>query len=257
MNAQRTFAIAANVFREVIRDRVLYLAGLFAVIIVVATLLLPEISAGAENKIILDVGLAAIDLIGLMVTVFVGTGLINREIEKRTALTLIAKPMHRSEFVVGKHIGLSTVLAVFTAIMTVFYFGVLSLNQIEYPIVSIITATSYLILQLCLIAAVAILFGVFTSSLIATILTFATYLMGHFSRDLVTLSQLTDSPSAQRLVKGIYLILPDLSRFNLKNDAVYDILPNTPTLLSDAGYGLLYTALLLTLAVWIFSRREF
>ncbi len=257
MNAQRTFAIAANVFREVIRDRVLYLAGLFAVIMVVATLLLPEISAGAENKIILDVGLAAIDLIGLMVTVFVGTGLINREIEKRTALTLIAKPMHRSEFVVGKHIGLSTVLAVFTAIMTVFYFGVLSLNQIEYPIVSIITATSYLILQLCLIAAVAILFGVFTSSLIATILTFATYLMGHFSRDLVTLSQLTDSPSAQRLVKGIYLILPDLSRFNLKNDAVYDILPNTPTLLSDAGYGLLYTALLLTLAVWIFSRREF
>ena len=257
MNAQRTFAIAANVFREVIRDRVLYLAGLFAVVMVVATLLLPEISAGAENKIILDVGLAAIDLIGLMVTVFVGTGLINREIEKRTVLTLIAKPMHRSEFVVGKHIGLSTVLAVLTAIMTVFYFGMLSLNQIEYPMVSIVTATSYLILQLCLIAAVAILFGVFTSSLIATILTFATYLMGHFSRDLLTLSQLTDSPNAQRLVKGIYLILPDLSRFNLKNDAVYDILPNTPTLLANASYGLLYTTLLLTVAVWIFSRREF
>lgn len=257
MNAQRTFAIAANVFREVLRDRVLYLAGLFAVVIVVATLLLPEISAGAEDKIILDVGLAAIDLIGLVVTVFVGAGLINREIEKRTALTLVAKPMHRSEFIVGKHIGLSTVLAVLTAIMTVFYFGVLSLNQIEYPMVSIVTATSYLILQLCLIAAVAILFGVFTNSLIATILTFATYLMGHFSRDLVTLSQLTDSPGVQCLVKGIYLILPDLSRFNLKNDAVYDILPNTFTLLADAGYGLLYTTLLLTLAVWIFSYREF
>jgi len=257
LNTQRTFAIAANVFREVLRDRVLYLAGLFAVVMVVATLLLPEISAGAEDKIILDVGLAAIDLIGLVVTVFVGTGLINREIEKRTALTLAAKPMHRSEFIVGKHIGLSTVLAVLTAIMTVFYLGVLSLNQIEYPIVSIVTATSYLILQLCLIGAVAILFGVFTSSLIATILTFATYLMGHFSRDLVALSQLTESPSIQRLVKGVYLILPDLSRFNLKNDAVYDILPNTSTLLADASYGLLYTTLLLTLAVWIFSYREF
>lgn len=257
MNTQRTFAIAGNVFREVLRDRVLYLAGLFAVVMVVATLLLPEISAGAEDKIILDVGLAAIDLIGLVVTVFVGTGLISREIEKRTVLTLAAKPMHRSEFIVGKHIGLSTVLAVLTAIMTVFYFGVLSLNQIEYPIVSIVTATSYLILQLCLIAAVAILFGVFTSSLIATILTFATYLMGHFSRDLVALSQLTDNPGIQRLVKGIYLILPDLSRFNLKNDAVYGILPNTPMLLADAGYGLLYTMLLLTLAVWIFSCREF
>lgn len=257
MNAQRTFAIAGNVFREVIRDRVLYLTGLFAVIMVVAALLLPEISAGAEDKIILDVGLAAIDLLGLVVTVFVGTGLINREIEKRTALTLIAKPMNRSEFIVGKHLGLSMVLAVLVALTTAFYFVVLSLNQIQSPVVTILIATAYLLLQLCLIAAVAILFGVFTSSLIATILTFATYLMGHFSRDLVTLSQLTDNLSIQRLVKGLYLVLPDLSRFDLKNDAVYGILPAPPMLLAHASYGLLYTTLVLSLAAWIFSYREF
>ncbi|HEY9844764.1 MAG TPA: ABC transporter permease [Candidatus Caenarcaniphilales bacterium] len=257
MKFSRVLAIATNVFREVLRDRVLYLIGLFAILMVVAASLLPEVSAGAQDKIMLDLGLAAINLLGLVVAVFVGTGLVNREIEKRTALTLIAKPLKRIEFVVGKHLGLSTVLAVLVVLTTAFYLFVLRLNQIQYPADSILIAALYMMLQLCLISAVAILFGVFTSSLLATMLTFATYLMGHFSQDLVTLSRLTDSVSIQRLAQGIYLILPDLSRLDLKNDAVYGALPDIPTLLVHASYGLLYTALVLSAASWIFSYREF
>lgn len=251
------FAIANNVFREVIRDRVLYLAGLFAILMMVAVLLLPEISAGAEDKIILDVGLAAIDLLGLVVAVFVGTGLVNREIERRTALTLIAKPITRVEFIVGKHLGLSSVLAVLVGLTTASYVTVLKLNQIQYPGGTIVIEALYTLLELTLITAVAILFGVFTSSLIAILLTFATYLMGHFIQDLVSLSQSTENLSIRRLAQGIYLVLPDLSRLDLKNEAVYGSLPSTPVLLTHAGYGLLYTALLLTVATWVFSRREF
>ncbi len=250
-------AIANNVFREVIRDRVLYLASLFTILLMVAVLLLPEISAGAEDKIILDVGLAAIDLLGLVVAVFVGTGLVNREIERRTALTLIAKPITRVEFIVGKHLGLSTVLAVLVGLTTASYVTVLKLNQIQYPGGTIVIEALYTLLELTLITAVAILFGVFTSSLIAILLTFATYLTGHFIRDLVSLSQLTENLSIRRLAQGIYLVLPDLSRLDLKNDAVYGSLPSTPVLLTHAGYGLLYTALLLTVATWVFSHREF
>lgn len=257
MNFRRISAIAINVFREVIRDRVLYLTVLFGILMIMAVLLLPEISAGAQDKIILDIGLAAIDLLGLIVAVFVSAGLVNREIEKRTALTLIAKPITRVEFIVGKHLGVSTVLAVLIGLTTAFYVTVLKLNQIQYPGSTIVIEALYTLLELALITAVAILFGVFTSSLIATLLTFATYLMGHFSRDLVSLSQLAESPSIQRLAQGIYLVLPDLSRLDLKNDAVYGSLPSTPVLLTHAGYGLLYTALLLTVATWVFSRREF
>jgi len=241
----------------VIRDRVLYLAGLFAVLMVTAILLLPEISAGAEDKIILDIGLAAIDLLGLIVAVFVGTGLVNREIERRTALALLVKPITRVEFIVGKHLGLSAILAVLVGLTTAFYLVVLKLNQVQYSGETIVIAGFYTMLELALITAVAVLFGVFTSSLIATLLTFATYLMGHLSQDLVSLSQLMESPNIQRLVQGIYLVLPDLSRLDLKNDAVYGSLPSTPILLTHAGYGLLYTALLLTVATWVFSRREF
>jgi ABC-type transport system involved in multi-copper enzyme maturation permease subunit len=96
VNIKRIWAIATNTFREVFRDRILYLAGLFAILLVLAVVLLSEVSAGAENKITLDLGLAAIELFGLIVAVFVGTGLVSKEIEKRTALVLIAKPMSRT-----------------------------------------------------------------------------------------------------------------------------------------------------------------
>ncbi|HCF28061.1 MAG TPA: ABC transporter permease, partial [Cyanobacteria bacterium UBA11049] len=179
MSIARIWAIASNGFREVIRDRVFYLIGFFALLLVLALRLLPEVAATTENKIIIDFGLAAIDLLGVIVAVFVGTGLINKEIEKRTVLVLIPKPLNRAEFIIGKHLGLSGVLAVLIAAMTIIYLLLLSISQINYPLGSILISTLYLFLELSLITAVALMFGVFTSSLLATLLTIGVYLMGN------------------------------------------------------------------------------
>jgi ABC-type transport system involved in multi-copper enzyme maturation permease subunit len=253
----RIWAIASNGFREVIRDRVFYLIGFFALLLVLALRLIPEVAATTENKIIIDFGLAAIDLLGVIVAVFVGTGLINKEIEKRTVLVLIPKPLNRAEFIIGKHLGLSGVLAVLIAAMTIIYLLLLSVSQINYPLGSILISTLYLFLELSLITAIALMFGVFTSSLLATLLTIGVYLMGNLSRDLLELGNLSRNSTLQTLTQGLYLVLPDLSRLNLKNDVVYGILPSPLTLLSHGMYGLLYTVLLLAIAILIFSRREF
>lgn len=259
MNLHRTFVIASNVFREVIRDRVLYLIGFFAAAMVAATVLLPEVAASTDSQMILDVGLAAISLLGLAITVFVGTGLVNKEIEKRTVYVMVAKPISRTEFIVGKHWGLSAVLALLVGVMTAIYLAVLSLRHIDYPLGSIVLSAGFQFLELSLIAAVAILFGVFTSSLLATMLTFALYLMGHFSRDLLTLGTMAENPGLKQTTEALYLVLPDLARLNLKNQAVYglDLLPQPMELLSSAAYAIIYTVLLLTIATLIFSRRQF
>ena len=257
MNLNRTWVIAANVFREVMRDRVLYLIGLFALSMIASIRLLPEVAANSENKIILDLGLAAIALLGLVISVFVGAGLINKEIEKRTVLVLMTKPISRSEFIVGKHLGLSTVLVVLVGTMTALYMGILSLFHIPYPALSIGVSSLYLLLQLSLITAVAIGFGVFTSSLLAALLTFAVYLMGNFSRDLVTLGGLSKNLAIENFTRGLYLVLPDLARLDLKNQAVYGQLPGLDILLTNAGYGLLYIVVLLALSTLIFTFREF
>ncbi len=257
MNFGRIWAIASNGFREVIRDRILYLIGLFALVLFLALRLLPEIAASTQNKIFLDVGLGAIELLGVIVAIMVGTGLINKEIEKRTLLVLIPKPISRAELIIGKHLGLTGVIAVLTVAMTAIYLILLSFSQIDYPIGSILVSTFYLFLKLSLLIAVALVFGVFTSSLLAALLSFGVYLMGNLSRDIVVLGNLSRNPGLESLTQNLYLILPDLSRLNLKNEAVYGLLPSPSTLLANGIYGVFYTLLLLAIAILIFSRREF
>ena len=253
----RIWAIAANSFREVIRDRILYFIGFFALLMAFAWRLLPEIAVGTDEKIFLDLGLAAIGLLGVIVAVFVGTGLINKEIDKRTILVLIPKPLSRAEFILGKHLGLSGVLAVMLGVMLVIYLLMLLGMKVSFQALPLIVSVFYLGLELILIAAVAITFGVFTSSIIATLMTFGVYLMGHISKDLIQLGIISKNANILAITKNIYLILPDLERLNFRNEAVYGLLPSADVLMGNALYSLVYTGLLLGISILIFSRRQF
>lgn len=257
MNFGRIWVIASNAFLEVIRDRVLYIIAFFALLLVVGQRLLQEVAATTQDKMLIDFGLGAIGLLGVLVTVFVGTGLLNKEIEKRTVLVLIPKPISHAELIIGKHVGLSAVLAVLVAAMTLIYLIALSFFSINYPFGSILVSSFYQFLELSLITAIALLFGVFTSSLLATLLTFGVYLMGNSSRDLVELGRLSEDSGVEMFTQGLYLILPDLSRLNLKNEAVYGLLPPPQVLLANFMYAVLYMVLVLAMTIVIFSRREF
>lgn len=253
----RIWTIATNGFQEVIRDRIFYVIGFFALLLVVALPLLREVAATTEDKIFMDLGLAAIGILGVLVAIFVGTGLINKEIEKRTVLILIPKPISRAELIIGKHLGLLGVLAVLVIAMTAIYLALLSLSGINYPLASLLISELYQFLELGLIVAVALMFGVFTSSILATLLTVGIYLMGHLSRDMLELGKLSENATIETITQSLYLVLPDLSRLNLKNEAVYGLLPSSMTLLGHAAYAVVYTILLLAIAILIFSRREF
>ncbi|MEM9273137.1 MAG: ABC transporter permease subunit [Cyanobacteria bacterium P01_F01_bin.143] len=257
MNPIRVLTIAKNSFQEVIRDRILYFIGFFALLLILAQRIIPQIAAGTDEKILLDFGIGAIAILTVVIAIFVGTALINKEIEKRTLLMLIPKPISRSELIVGKHLGLLAVLAITVSIMMVLYLGMLQASGISYPVTALIISAVYLLIELALIIAVAIAFGVFTSSILATLLSFGVYLMGHFSQDLVELGKLSENPGIERLTTSLYLVLPDLSRLDLKNEAVYGLLPSSGDLLAHAIYGILYTILLLVVAITVFSQKEF
>ncbi|MEO0351748.1 MAG: ABC transporter permease [Cyanobacteria bacterium P01_A01_bin.15] len=259
LNFARITVVARNVFLEVIRDRILYLAALFALVMILAALLLPQVAAGTENKILLDLGLAAINLFTLVVAVFVGTGLVNKEIEKKTVLVLIAKPVSRFEIILGKHMGLGAVIGVLMTVQTAIFMTILVVQGLAFPAGSMLVAIAYMYLEMLLIIAVTLVFGVFTSSLLATLLSFGIYLVGHLSTDLLRLGQLAESEGFQNVVEAMYVVLPDLERLNLKNEAVYGagLLPEPGVLALNALYGVIYTALLLVIAGNIFTRRQF
>lgn len=260
MNPNRIGIVAQNVFWEVIRDRILYLIIFYALFLLGAVRLLPEVATTTSEKMVLDFGLAGMSILGLIVAIFVSAGLINKEIDKRTVYVLISKPMSHSEFIVGKHLGITAVITVLIAAMTAIYLAVLALSQTPYPsLESLLLAALFMIFELSLMAAVAILFGVFLSTILATLLAFGVYFMGHLSQDMMRLNQLVDNPGFQRITQIIYLIFPDLSKLDLKNVAVYGLgaLPSPETLALNVGYGLIYIILLLAIAIAIFSVREF
>lgn len=257
VNFSRILAIALNVFWEVMRERVLYLIALFALFLVGTVRLLREFALGTEYKIITDLGIAGIAMLGLIVAIFVGTGLINQEIEKRTVLVLLAKPISRADLIVGKYLGLSGVLAVVIFCTSVIYLVFLSINQVSYPLVSMVVALFFIFLELSLITAVAIALGVFTSSLLATLLSVGVYVMGHLSPDIIKAGEISKNPALESLTKNMYLILPDLTKLDLKNQAVYGIIPDFNTLLFNGVYAVIYIVLLLAIANFIFSQKEF
>ncbi|MGV2827172.1 ABC transporter permease [Myxosarcina sp. GI1(2024)] len=257
MNPTRVFTIAKNSFQEVIRDRILYFIGFFTLLLILAQRIIPEIAAGTHEKILLDFGIGAIALMSVTIAIFVGTATVNKEVEQRTLLMLVPKPISRAEFILGKHLGLLAVLAVVLTIMMTIYLAMLSFSEIAYPLNALIITAVYLLLELALLIGVALLFGVFTSSILATLLSFGVYLMGHFSQDLVELGKLSENESIKSLTTNLYLILPDLSRLDLKNEAVYGLLPDSGDLIANGLYGLLYTALVLVISMTIFARKEF
>jgi len=257
MNFSRILAIALNVFWEVMRERVLYLIALFALFLVGTVRLLREFALGTEFKIITDLGIAGIGVLGLIVAIFVGTGLINKEIEQRTILVLLAKPISRADLIVGKYLGLSAVLAVVVFCSSAIYLGFLSFNQVSYPLGSMVVALFFIFLELSLLTAVAIALGVFTSSLLATLLSVGVYVMGHLSPDIIKAGELSENQAVKSFTKNLYLILPDLTKLDLKNQAVYGIIPDFSTLLFNAVYAAIYIVLLLAIANLIFRQKEF
>ena len=257
ISVPRILTIASNTFLEIVRDRILYTLILYGTFLLVAARLLPEVAAATEAKILPDLGLAAMQMLGVLLAIVVGTGLVNKEILNRTIFVLVAKPVSRTEFVLGKHLGLSAVLVLMVALMTVMYYGVMVVNRIDVVPVELLIHSGLLCIQLALITAIALFFGVFTSTLLAMLMTVAIYLMGISSSGMVRFSKLSQNPMIEKIAGWLYLLLPDLSRLDLKNQVVYHLIPSQMALLTDVGYGLLYTLLVLTGTSLTLSRREF
>jgi len=257
MPARRIAAIAAKEFRGLMRDRLPYCIGLFALLWGLALRIVPPVAAGAGDKILIDVGVGAIGLLSALVVAFTGAEVMARDIERRTVLLVLSQPISRAALVLGKHAGLVSVAIALVAAMALLYFGGLSLVGVAYPLGQLSVALAFLVLELALLAGVALALGAFAGSLLAALLTLGAYVMGHASRNLLELGELSDNPGARALSQALYLLLPDLSRLNWRNEAAYELLPPPPELAGHALYGVAYTGAVLAIAIAILGRREF
>lgn len=257
MLLKRIISIAKNTFREAVRDRVLYNLVVFVLLLIACAILLGDLTDGHEARTIVNIGLNAVLLFGAFIAIFVGIGLVSKEIERRTVFAIFAKPVGRSEFIVGKYAGLCLTLAVNVAVMGV---GVsVALASVGgMDLAGPVWATIILIFfELTILTAVAILFSSFSSPSLSALLTFFVFVIGHFSSSLRDLGVSLESQGARYVLDAIYYLLPNLSHFTFVTNAAHGEVPPLAMVGGAILYAIVFDAILIAATILIFSRRNF
>ena len=241
--------------RELIRNKLLYNVLLFALLLIGSSMFVAQLTIGQWDRIILDMGLAAIELSGVLVAVLIGVGLVAGEIDRRTILPTLAKPVSRSAFLLGRYLGLTAMLGINVLVMMGGLALVLSAAQ--YSVSATVAGAALLIfVQLALIAAAAMFFGSFTTPVLATAFSISFFLIGHLLSDLKAFRERSPSGLAKAVTGALYRVLPDLELFNLKSQAANGLHAPPGFISAGALYGCAYAAALLLLAIGIFNRRD-
>lgn len=269
MSPTTILIVALNSFREAVRDRVLYVLLAFAVLLIAASVLIGEITAGQDIKVIKDLGLAAIAMFGLLIAVFIGVGLVWKEVERRSIYSLLAKPIWRHEFVLGKFFGLALTLLVTVVLMTVTYYIVLAVFgstmsadvqkawQAPAADPALLKAIGLIYLQLLLVTAIALFFSTFSSPFLSIVLTLALWVVGTGSAELRNADPFLESGDRLFFMRALYYVLPNMAAFDIKNQVVHAIAVPWSHIATTVAYGAVYTAFVLMAAALVFGRREF
>ena len=261
--------IAVNVFRESVRDKVLYNLVAFALLMIGASYLVGQLTAGQDVKIIKDLGLAAITIFGLFIAVFIGIGLVSKEVERRSIFNLLAKPIRRQEFIAGKYAGLVLTLAVNVMVMAAALYLVLGYMSVsesealrrawEAPATdpAMLKAIFLIFVELMLVTAIALFFSTFSSPILAASFTVGLVIAGQFDADLRNFQSIVHSSLVGHVTRGLYYALPNMAAFDVKAQVVHALPVPAGYLALTTAYGGAYIAALLVASMLIFSWRDF
>jgi len=253
----RIVHIASNTFREAVRDRVLYNLIAFAVLMSGAAILVGQISIGIERLVVVNLGLTAVSLFGVVIAIFIGIGLVSKEIEKRTLYTVLARPVQRWEFIVGKFLGLAGTLVVNTLFMAIGVFAALFYISHGFQQADgwLLVALYFIILEFFIITALALLFSSFSSPLLSAVFAFSLFVIGSFAEDLRGFAGMAQG-GLRWLATGAAYLVPNFSSLNVISSVAHQQPVSAQLIFSNSVYAMVYTGMALCGAVLIFERRN-
>ncbi len=252
---RKIYSIALNTFREAVRDRILYLLLVFALLMIVLARVISLLTVGSEEKIVKDLGLSAINVFSVLIAVFIGVGLVFKEIEKKTIYTIVSKPIERYQFILGKYAGLVATIFIGVIIMTAVFFAVIAAQG--YFDLALGKAVILTLFEILVITAVAVLFSSFSTPILSSVFTVSVYLIGHLSWSFLLLKNYLEAAASKALCDVFYWIVPNLEYFNIRGDVVNGIAVEGNYIVFAAVYGIGWSLLLIMCASIIFQKRNF
>lgn len=254
----RIIPIAVHTFKESVREKVLYSLVLFAILLIGAGILFGTVSVGVNEIVLINLGLTAISIFGLLIAIFIGISLVWKELERRTIYNVLSRPVRRWEFIIGKYLGLILTLLVNTAVMTAAFYLVLwsEKSRLGREDLAPLEAVYFILLELALVVGLALLFSTISTPVLSAALSFSLFLVGNFLGDLREFGDRSGSAALRLFSRGLALLLPDFGAFTVIGQAAHGILIPGYRLLSNSLYALLYITVLLSAAILIFEERE-
>ena len=252
-------ALALNTYREAIRNKVFYIIFIFAVLMVASSLIFTQLALDQQDRIVKDLGLSAINIFGLLLATFVGVNLVHDELDKRTIYLLLASGMSRTQFILGKFLGLFITVAVNVMFMVLLLFAAIWLTEGSSVTPSLVYAVFLYMFEIMVIIAIAVLFSSFSTPVLSAVLTFMCWTIGHLSEDLVSFAERLHNDGAivmANFLTALHYILPNLELFDIKNQVVYNESIMVFVTWKDPAAAVLYTAILLTITSLTFARRD-
>ncbi|MEK7485858.1 MAG: ABC transporter permease subunit [Planctomycetota bacterium] len=250
--------IAWNTFTEARRDKVLGILIIFTIILLLSSLALAELSIGSPLKIIRDISISAISLLCMLITIFLGTNMISKEIEKRTIYTILSKDCTRTAFLLGKFLGLITTyvicvlgMGILFTILYVLWGGTVGL---DIPIIFM-----GIFFELLLLNAIAIFFAlVLTSPIMAAIITFVFYVCGHASELMQPYVKETIH-EGREFIQFMYKLIPNLRNFDYNQlfQAGLSSSEISKHIFWTSSYALVYTSIFLLASCLVFEKKNF
>lgn len=260
---RQILVIAVNTFREAIRNRIFASLVLFAIGLLAVTMAISAASLHEEVRLMKDVGLFLVSTFSAVLCIFIGASLVYKEIERKTIYTILPKPIYRWQFLVGKYLGVLSVMAVQTSVMALALAAQFWLLEADFGVV-MLQAVWLIFVEVVVVAALALLFSSFSTPFLSGMLTFGVFIVGRFADRLATLTLKAAPDQSQETLDraaafahGVAWVAPDLSLYNVTPYAVYDThLPEGFVLHATLAGGL-YAMICLVLASILFSRRDF
>jgi ABC-type transport system involved in multi-copper enzyme maturation permease subunit len=253
----RIAAIASNTFREAVRDRVLYNLILFALIMIGASLLIGQITIAVQRQLLINLGLTSISIFGVLIAIFIGIGLVSKEIDKRTLYTVLTRPVRRWEFILGKFFGLLGTLVVNAVMMSVGFFLALLylMHGLEKSDGWILVAIFFILLQFVIVTSLALLFSAFSTPIESAVLTFAFFVVGSFSEDLRAFAA-SAKGATHYLATGMAYLMPNFSALNVISQVAHGSPVDVHLILFNTIYALTYAGAAVCAASIIFQNRN-
>jgi len=247
--------VAHNTFLEIIRDRILYGMIICAVALVFFSLALGQLTFTEQTRITLDFGFTAIHICAAILSIFVGSTLVAREIEKKTILTLLARPVSRTQFVVGKYFGLLSVILASIFLISLVLVGLIFLMRMS-PTWSFVVGLYGVFAEAAILLAATIFFGSFASPMLSVAFALGAFLIGHWLESLRFFAEKSGEPAFIFFARVVRTTVPNLEYFNWRSLFIYGDPVPAQELFYYSMYGVAWCTFLITVATLILWRRD-